>query len=60
MTEKIIKIIVDRDKISEMEARKLIDETADEILSNSPDEAAEILMDYLGVEPDYLEDVICG
>ena len=56
---KIIKILMERDGMSEDEARDLFNETRDEILSlEDPFEADNILMEYLGLEPDYLFDVL--
>lgn len=55
--EEVIQILVDRDGIDREEARMLINETMDEIIQN-PMEADEIIMDYLGLEPDYLEYLI--
>ena len=55
--EEVIQILVDRDGIDREEARMLINETMDEIIQN-PMEAGEIIMDYLGLEPDYLEYLI--
>lgn len=58
----IVDILVNRDNISKREAIKLIEETRDEIYEAiydndyvTPDE---ILMDNLGLEPDYLFDII--
>ena len=55
--EEVIQILVDRDGIDREEARMLINETIDEIIQN-PMEADEIIIDYLGLEPDYLEYLI--
>lgn len=55
--EEVIQILVDRDGIDREEARMLINETMDEIIQN-PMEADEIIMDYLGLEPDYIEYLI--
>jgi len=55
--EEVIQILVDRDGIDREDARMLINETIDEIIQN-PMEAEEIIMDYLGLEPDYLEYLI--
>ena len=44
---KIIKILMNRDGISEEEARALVKETRDEIIQ-----------DYLGLEPDYLDYIL--
>ena len=59
----IVHSIMKRDKVSEFEAKELVQETIDAIneelaaggtLSNIED----IIMDYLGLEPDYLMDLI--
>lgn len=55
--DKIIEILVKRDELTEEYARQLVNETRDEIMMNSA-EADEIIMDYLGLEPDYLMDLI--
>ena len=54
---KIVKILMERDGINEEYAQTLVNETRDEIMMN-PAEADEIIMDYLGLEPDYLMDLI--
>lgn len=52
---KVIKILMERDGITEDEARSLINETRDEIMMlDNPMEADNVLMEYLGLEPDYL------
>ena len=56
---KIIKILMQRDGISEEEARALVKETRDEIMMlDNPLEADNVLMEYLGLEPDYLFDIL--
>ena len=55
--DKIVKILMERDGIDEEYAHQLVNETRDEIMMN-PAEADEIIMDYLGLEPDYLMDLI--
>ena len=58
----IVDILVNRDNISKREAIKLIKETRDEIYeaiyNNDYVTPDEILMDNLGLEPDYLFDII--
>ena len=54
---KVIDILMKRDKIEYEDARNLVKETKDEIISN-PIDANEIIKDYLGLEPDYLEDIL--
>ena len=50
---------MERDGISEEEARALINETRDEIMMlDNPMEADNVLMEYLGLEPDYLFDIL--
>lgn len=55
--EKIINILISRDNMEYEDARALVIETRDEIISN-PDLVDEIIMNYLGLEPDYLEDLL--
>lgn len=56
---KIIKILMQRDGISEEEARSLVKETRDEIMMlDNPMEADNVLMEYLGLEPDYIFDIL--
>ena len=50
---------MERDGISEEEARTLINETRDEIMMlDNPLDADTVLMEYLGLEPDYLFDIL--
>ena len=59
MNRELIEILMKRDGISEEHARSLIEETRDEIMSlDDPCEADEVIMNMLGLEPDYLEDVL--
>ena len=53
----LINILIQRDGIDEEHARSLIKETCDEIMCN-PNDVDTIIMDYLGLEPDYLEDLL--
>ena len=56
---RIIKILMERDGMSEQEARDLFKETRDEILTlDDPFEAEDIMSEYLGLEPDYIEDLL--
>lgn len=58
----IVNVLVNRDNISKREAIKLIEETRDEIYeaiyNNDYVTPDEILMNNLGLEPDYLFDII--
>ena len=56
---RIIKILMERDGMSEQEARDLFKETRDEILMlDDPFEAEDIMSEYIGLEPDYIEDLL--
>jgi len=56
---KVVKILMNRDGMPQNHAERLIRETRDEIMMlDNPLEADDVLMDYLGLEPDYLEDVL--
>ena len=56
---KIVKILMERDGMSEEHAIKLVNETRDEIMMlDNPLEADDVLMEYLGLEPDYLFDLL--
>lgn len=56
---RVVEILMKRDGVSEEEARTLIRETRDElIMLDNPFEADEIIENYLGLEPDYLEDIL--
>ena len=54
---RVIDILMKRDDIEYEDARSLVKETKDEIISN-PINVNEIIKDYLGLEPDYLEDIL--
>lgn len=54
---RVIDILMKRDGIEYEDARNLVKETKDEIISN-PIDTNEIIKDYLGLEPDYLEDIL--
>lgn len=56
---KVVEILMNRDGMPQDHAERLIRETRDEIMMlDNPLEADDVLMDYLGLEPDYLEDVL--
>ena len=54
---KIVEILMERDGITDEDARALIEETRDEIMCN-PENPDEIIQDYLGLEPDYLDYIL--
>lgn len=56
---RVVEILVKRDGISVLEAMALVKETRDEIVMlDNPLEADDIIQEYLGLEPDYLEDIL--
>ena len=54
---RVIEILMRRDNMSYEDAKELVDETREEMISN-PDEAEDILQDCLGLEPDYIMDIL--
>lgn len=54
---KVIDILMRRDGLTKSEAEKLVDEAREVMLQTGDDEA---MMDILGLEPDYLMDVLLG
>lgn len=58
---RVVKILMDRDNIDQENAEALVRETRDEILSLGEDDVFEIddiILDYLGLEPDYVFDIL--
>ena len=54
---KVIKILMNRDGLTENEAKELINETQEMIIAE-PEDADQIISEQLGLEPDYLFDII--
>lgn len=54
---RVIEILMRRDNMSYENAKELVDETREEMITN-PDEAEDILQDCLDLEPDYIMDVL--
>ena len=56
---RVIEILMNRDNMSYEEARSLVKETRDEIMSVEESyEVDDIIESYLGLEPDYLDDIL--
>lgn len=55
---RVVGILMTRDGMTSTEAVDLIEETREIILSSGIEEADDIIMDMLGLEPDYLEDIL--
>lgn len=53
----VIDVLMKRDRLTKDEAVEIVREAKELILQN-PDEADEIMMYDLGLEPDYLEEVL--
>ena len=56
--EKIIKILMDRDGLDYEEAKSIVEETREMILESDVMEADQIMAEQLGLEPDYLFDLL--
>lgn len=55
---RVVKILMKRDEISESDAIELIEETRELILNSDPFESDDIIADNLGLEPDYLMEIL--
>lgn len=55
---KIIKILLERDGMSRSDAKDLVMETRELLLSADVWEADQIMADQLGLEPDYIMDIL--
>jgi hypothetical protein len=54
----IVKILMKRDDITEQEAIDLVRETKEELMNRPCSDGADIIMDNLGLEPDYIMDIL--
>lgn len=54
----LIEILQHRDGLTEQEAKDLILDTKEKLLSSDGFDADEIIMENLGLEPDYLMDIL--
>lgn len=55
---RVVKILMNRDGISCEEATRLVDDTREEILESDPLDADDIIACNLGLEPDYIFDIL--
>ena len=55
---KVVDILMKRDGISREEATRLVDDTREEILEADPFDVDDILAYNLGLEPDYIFDIL--
>jgi hypothetical protein len=58
MNMRVAEIIAKRDEISIAEAQEMVRECREAIMHSSIWEADDIIMDMLGLEPDYLFDIL--
>lgn len=58
--KRVVDILVKRDGVTKERAIKMIEECREAILSVDLIYADEIIEEYLGLEPDYLEEIIYG
>lgn len=60
--EKVVKILMERDGLSEADAKhevqNFIDDAIDLLMEGDHEGVEELLMDNLELEPDYLEDLL--
>jgi hypothetical protein len=55
---KVVKILMERDGLTQQQAKELVEETRDALQSCDPFEAEDIIADYLGLELDYIFDIL--
>lgn len=57
---RIVRILMERDEMTREEAEELVEETREEVLAAADScEVDDIMADYLGLEPDYIIDLLC-
>lgn len=54
----VVKILMERDNITEQEAITLVRETKEKLMNSPCSDGADIIMDNLGLEPDYIMDIL--
>lgn len=54
----VLKILMERDGMTEQESIDLVRETKEELLCNGGCYADDIIMENLGLEPDYIMDIL--
>lgn len=61
--KRVIKILMDRDNMTEQEAKKLVSRVSEEVTQaiecGNYDEVEDIMYSELGLEMDYIDDVLC-
>ena len=54
----VVKILMERDDITEQKAINLVRETKEELMNRPCSDGTDIIMDNLGLEPDYIMDIL--
>lgn len=55
---RVVKILMERDNLTKAEAETLLEEAREEILEADKWEMEDLMMDLLGLEPDYIMDIL--
>lgn len=58
MSNKVVKILMERDGMTKQEAQETVDNVRELLSEAEPWEADDILMDELGLEMDYIFDIL--
>lgn len=56
--ENLIKILTERDGITPQAAKQLILETREALMNSKARDGADIIMEHLGLEPDYIINIL--
>lgn len=54
----VVKILMERDNKTEQEAIDLVRETKEELMNSPCSDGTDIIMENLGLEPDYIMDIL--
>ena len=54
----VVKILMERDNKTEQEAIDLVRETKEDLMNSRCNDGADIIMEDLGLEPDYIIDIL--
>ena len=54
----VVKILMERDGMTEREATNLVRKTKEELMNSQCCDGADIIMGNLGLEPDYIIDIL--
>lgn len=58
MSKNLVEVLMERDELTKQEAEEMVEEVRQLIAESDPWEAEDILMDELGLELDYIFDLI--